>query len=62
MFDRSIPGFVNEKRLQSARTAIYLGEKTISEIVYELGFSHPQHFHRAFKKRFGQTPKNLIKN
>jgi len=62
MFRTSILAFVNEHRLQSAKTAIYLREKTISEIAYELGFSHAQHFHRAFKKRFGETPKSLIKN
>lgn len=62
LFQTSILAFVNEHRLQSARAAIYLREKTISEIAYELGFSHPQHFHRAFKKRFGVTPKSLIKN
>jgi AraC-like DNA-binding protein len=62
LFQTSILAFVNERRLQSARTAIYLREKTISEIAYELGFAHPQHFHRAFKKRFGETPMSLIRN
>ena len=62
LFNTSILTFVNENRLQLARTAIYLREKTITEIAYELGFSHSQHFHRAFKKRFGETPKSLIKN
>ena len=52
----------SENRLQMARTAIYTKEKTITEIAYELGFSHSQHFHRAFKKRFGETPKSLVKN
>ncbi len=61
LWDTSVMGFVQEQRLEAARTAIYTGGKNISEIAYGLGYAHPQHFHRAFKKRYGVTPKSLTK-
>ncbi|MFN8256195.1 MAG: helix-turn-helix domain-containing protein [Bacteroidales bacterium] len=37
--------------------AIFLSmSKSISEIAYELGFKHSQHFSRLFKNMVGQTP------
>lgn len=60
LFHNSVLGFVQDQRLEAARYAIYEG-KSISEIAYRLGYSHPQHFHRAFKKKFGITPKGLLK-
>lgn len=62
LFGKSILSFANEARLDAALTALYKGEKTISEIAYELGYSHPQHFHRAFKQRYGKTPKSILKS
>ena len=44
-----------------ARRLIYEGAKNMSVIAYELGYAHPQHFQRAFKKRFGVTPGSLLK-
>jgi AraC family transcriptional activator of pyochelin receptor len=57
----SVFGFLQEERLKLAKQWIYQGEKNISTIAYELGYSHPQHFQRTFKKRFGVTPKSLLK-
>lgn len=61
LFQNSVLGFVNEHRLNEAQRLIYEGEKNISSIAYELGYAHPQHFQRAFKKRFGVTPGSLLK-
>ena len=33
--------------------------KTSAEIAYELGYSTPQHFNNAFKKKFGVTPNSV---
>jgi AraC family transcriptional activator of pyochelin receptor len=35
--------------------------KTAAEIGYELGYSTPQHFNNAFKKKFGTTPFSVKK-
>ena len=62
LFGKTVLTFVNDARLDAALLAIYTGEKTISEIAYEFGYSHSQHFHRAFKQRFGKTPKSVLRS
>ena len=59
LFGVPVFGFVFQQRMAAARMALYRGEKSISEIAYELGYSHPQHFSRVFKKYTGVTPKTL---
>jgi AraC-like DNA-binding protein len=61
LFGASVFGFVQSERLELAKNMIYQGEKNVSEIAYHLGYAHPQHFHRAFKKKFGRTPGELRK-
>ena len=34
---------------------------TITETSEQLGFDYPQHFTHRFKKHFGQTPSEFIK-
>ncbi|HLO81406.1 MAG TPA: nickel-binding protein [Chitinophagaceae bacterium] len=51
--------FIQEIRLQKSLTAIKLNHKTISEIAYDSGFTSPTYFSRAFKKRFGMSPKEF---
>lgn len=46
------------KLIDIAKEKIYDTSKTISQIAYELGFKHPQHFNRMFKNETGQTPNN----
>lgn len=61
LFQNSVVAFVNEHRLEEAKRLIHEGEKNMSTIAYELGYTHPQHFQRAFKKRYGVTPGSLLK-
>jgi AraC-like DNA-binding protein len=51
--------FIQEIRLQKSIAAIKLNDKTISEIAYDSGFASPTYFSRAFKKRFGISPKEF---
>lgn len=44
------------KVIEMAKERVFDTSKTISEIAYELGFKHPQHFSRMFKKELGMTP------
>ena len=39
-----------------AKERIFDTSKSVSEIAYELGFKHPQHFTRMFKKEVGMSP------
>ena len=40
---------------------LLIGGATITETSEQLGFEYPQHFTRQFKKHFGQTPSEFIK-
>jgi AraC-like DNA-binding protein len=44
------------KLIDIAKERIFDTSKSVSEIAYELGFKHPQHFSRMFKNETGQTP------
>jgi AraC-like DNA-binding protein len=56
MFRMTVFGYLTEQRLLLARQTLLDTNKTAAEISYELGYSTPQHFNNAFKKRFGNTP------
>jgi AraC-like DNA-binding protein len=58
-FGTTVFGFVAEHRLERAQMLLLEREKSVSEIAYELGYSSPQHFSTAFKKRFGQSPTSV---
>ena len=47
---------IQMKILEIAKDKLFDGNKTISQIAYEMGFQYPQHFSRWFKKLEGQTP------
>lgn len=61
LFGTSVGGFVQAQRLEAARHLLLGGGQTVAEIAYQFGYAHPQHFHRAFKKQFGCTPKQLTR-
>lgn len=44
------------KVMSLAKEKIFDRSKTLSQIAYELGFKHPQHFSRMFKNETGYTP------
>lgn len=48
--------YIQFKLIDLAKDRIFDTTKTVSEIAYELGFKHPQHFSRMFKKSTGYTP------
>ncbi len=53
---KSAQEHIQLKLIDNAKERIYDTTKSISEIAYELGFKHPQHFSRMFKNETGQTP------
>lgn len=44
------------KLMNIAKEKIFDMSKSVSEIAYELGFKHPQHFSRMFKNETGYSP------
>ena len=53
---KSTQEHIQLKVIELAKEKIFSTEKSISEIAYELGFKHPQHFARMFKKQVGMSP------
>ncbi len=47
---------IRQKLIDFAKEKLFDTGKTVSEISYELGFKHPQHFSRLFKNETGYTP------
>ncbi len=47
---------IQQKMIEFAKERLFDHGKSISEIAYELGFKHPQHFTRMFKKKVGVSP------
>jgi AraC-like DNA-binding protein len=56
VFGTTVFGYFNSLRLEQAHHLLRNTRLSISEIAYQTGWAHPQHFHRAFKKQYGITP------
>jgi len=58
----SAESFIFEQRLDRCRELLLDARhrhRGIAELAYQVGFSHPSHFSRLFKQRFGVTPRDL---
>lgn len=53
---KSAQEHIQLKLIDVAKDRIFDTSKSVSEIAYELGFKHPQHFSRMFKSETGYTP------
>ena len=56
LYRTTVFGYLSEQRLLLARQYLRDTQKTAAEIAADLGYSTPQHFNNAFKKRFGNPP------
>ncbi|AHF90687.1 AraC family transcriptional regulator [Opitutaceae bacterium TAV5] len=48
-------------RLERARQLLEDGERSVTEVAMETGFSTSQHFAGAFRKKFGRSPSEVLK-
>jgi AraC-like DNA-binding protein len=53
---KSAQEHIQLKLIDIAKEKIFDNSKSVSEVAYELGFKHPQHFSRMFKNGTGYTP------
>tara|TARA_R110000868_G_scaffold383578_4_gene650614 strand:+ start:26411 stop:30523 length:4113 start_codon:yes stop_codon:yes gene_type:complete len=58
--DETINQLINKLRLEEALKLIEDENLTISEAAYSVGYKHLSHFSRAFKKRYGISPKEYL--
>jgi AraC-like DNA-binding protein len=61
-FNTTVFGYLTEQRLHLAHRMLSDTSKTAAGIAAELGYSTPQHFNNAFKKKFGITPQSVRNN
>ncbi len=59
LFGNTIFGILSDYRLETAHKELIENKKTAAELANELGYSSPQHFSNAFKKKFGISPKQI---
>ncbi|MCB9305934.1 MAG: helix-turn-helix domain-containing protein [Lewinellaceae bacterium] len=58
---RSASHYIRSVRLQRARELVLTTDRTVSEIAFEVGFRHLQHFSTSFAEEFGRSPSSLRK-
>ncbi|MHA4810439.1 helix-turn-helix domain-containing protein [Flavitalea flava] len=56
LFETPVIDFLINCRLEQARDLLHSGQFTISEIAYQTGYSSPQYFSNAYKKKYGIPP------
>ncbi|MDN5205536.1 AraC family transcriptional regulator [Fulvivirgaceae bacterium BMA10] len=61
LFHTTVYGYITDHRLDLAYQILLDTDKTASEVAFELGYSSPQHFNNAFKKKYGVPPGSLKK-
>lgn len=61
VFHTTVFGYLSDFRLELARQELLNTGHTIGEIAFALGYSSPQHFSTAFRKKFGTTPSQTRK-
>jgi len=54
--------FVKNVRLNEAKKLLSVGELTVSEIAYKVGFNDPAYFSKSFKKMFDVSPSSIHGN
>ncbi len=59
--DQSIVAYISKIRLQKAVELLQSSDMTVSEVAYEVGFTDPAYFSRAFSKAFGKAPIDVKK-
>ena len=59
LFNSSAIDFLINYRLEKAHELLLNTRKTISEVAYETGYTSPAYFGKAFKKKYGYSPRQL---
>ena len=48
--------YIQKHIIERAKSLLFKKDKTVSQTAYELGYKHPQHLSRMFKRMTGMTP------
>lgn len=61
LFGTTVFGYLTDYRMELAQHALLDERRTVGEVAYALGYSSPQHFSSAFKKKFGCPPGDVVR-
>ncbi len=61
VFGTTVFGYLHELRMNKAYELLTVGNQSIAEIAYAVGYKNPQHFTAAFKKQYSCLPSTLRK-
>ncbi len=59
LFNNTVHGYIQERRLEYGMFLLLKTDKTISEIVYAVGLNSRSHFSKIFKEKYGESPKTI---
>jgi AraC-like DNA-binding protein len=62
IYGKTIHQFHNDYKMEAALSMLKSGTKLVKEIAYDIGYQNPSHFIAAFKRKYGETPKQYLKN
>ena len=62
LIDLSPQDFIIHTKLKFAKKLLIKGDANIKEVAYASGFSNPKYFSTSFKKAFGVSPSEFVKN
>ncbi|MEJ1242147.1 AraC family transcriptional regulator [Chryseolinea sp. T2] len=55
-YQESPARWINDKRLDYARSLLVSTDMNVNDVCYESGFKNPSHFNRVFKDKFSLSP------
>ncbi len=55
-------GFIKAMRLKRGAYLLVEGQKTVSEVIYEVGIKSRSYFTKSFKEMFGMSPTDYVEN
>lgn len=61
LFDTTPFGYLKERRMIAARSALLEGAVSVTEVANQVGYTNLGHFAAAFRKQFGTPPKGFKK-
>lgn len=54
--DTTVSAYIEQKRMKLANELLAQKQKTIAEIAVECGFTNPNSFYKAYKRKYGHAP------
>jgi AraC family transcriptional activator of pyochelin receptor len=61
VYGKTIHQYHADHKLESAMQMLSSGELLVKEIAFKIGYQNPSHFISAFKKKYGYTPKQYLR-